>query len=351
MLATCYPRSDSEAPVRTLLVPLLLVLASSVVSADTPVPAKDAFYYNRLLGRGINLGNALEAPKEGAWGFSLKDEYFPLIRKVGFDHVRLPVRWSGHAAKKAPYRIDENFFKRVDWALDQADRAKLAIVLNVHHYDEMDADPMAHKERFLALWKQIAERYRGRSDRLYFELLNEPHNKLTDALWNATLKDALAVVRASNPKRAVIVGPTMWNSISKLKDLKLPADDRLLIVTFHSYSPFHFTHQGAEWVKDSGKWLGTKWPRSEKETEAVRKDFDTAAAWGKKEKRPLYLGEFGAYSKADMESRARWTAFVREQAAARGISWAYWEFGSGFGAYDPQAKKWRRPLLSALLPG
>ena len=26
---------------------------------------KDAFFYNRLLGRGINLGNALDAPKEG----------------------------------------------------------------------------------------------------------------------------------------------------------------------------------------------------------------------------------------------------------------------------------------------
>ena len=238
----------------------------------------------------------------------------------------------------------------MDWALDQADKAKLAVVLNVHHYEEMDTEPAAHKERFLALWKQIAERYRGRNDRLSFELLNEPHAGLTDALWNATFKEALAVVRASNPKRVVIVGPTMWNSIAKLKELKLPADDRLLIVTFHYYSPFHFTHQGAEWAKDSGKWLGTKWPRSDKETEAVQKDFDTAAAWGKKEKRPLYLGEFGAYSRADMESRARWTAFVREQARARGIAWAYWEFGSGFGAYDPQAKKWRQPLLSALLP-
>ena len=332
------------------LLALLCVGMVSAVRGDTPPPIKDAVYYNRMLGRGINLGNALDAPKEGEWGFSLKEEYFPLIRKVGFDHVRIPVRWSAHAAKKAPYKIDEDFFKRVDWALDQAHKANLVAVLNVHHYAEMDTNPAAHKERFLALWKQIAERYRNRPDRVYFELLNEPHDKLTDALWNATLKEALAVVRATNPKRPVIVGPTMWNNLSKLKDLKLPADDRLLIVTFHYYSPFHFTHQGAEWVKDSGKWLGTKWPRSQQDVDAVLKDFDTAAAWAQKEKRPLYLGEFGAYSKADMESRARWTAFVRELTTNRDISWAYWEFGSGFGAYDPKAKKWRTPLLSALLP-
>ena len=31
-------------------------------------------------------------------------------------------------------------------------------------------------------------------------------------------------------------------------------------------------------------------------------------------RRPIYLGEFGAYSKADLASRARWTAFVAQQA-------------------------------------
>src|SRR5262249_5762393 len=181
------------------------------------------------------------------------------------------------------------------------------------------------------------ERYRGRPDGLYFELLNEPHDKLTDRLWNAYLKEALAAVRASNPKRPVVVGPGMWNNVNNLKNLELPADDRMLIATVHYYNPFPFTHPGAEWVKDSGRGLGRRWQGTEQERQAVTRDLDKAAAWAKKEKRPLYLGEFGAYSKADMESRARWTAFVREQAEARGMSWAYWEFAAGFGAYDPKA--------------
>jgi endoglucanase len=310
----------------------------------------DAFHYNRLLGRGVNLGNALEAPKEGDWGFRLKEEYFPLIKKAGFQSVRIPVRWSAHAQPKAPYTIDADFFRRVDWAIEQALGQGLVAVLNIHHYDEMYAAPAGHKARFVALWKQIAERYRGRPDRLYFELLNEPHNKLTDEVWNGYLREALAVVRESNPKRAVIVGPGSWNNLSHLKDLKLPADDRLLIATFHYYSPFHFTHQGASWVKGSDKWLGMRWQGTPAERQAVIKDLETAVAWGKKENRPLFLGEFGAFSKADMDSRARWTAFIREQAEKRGVSWAYWEFGSGFGVCDPEAKRWRQPLLSALVP-
>ena len=79
------------------------------------------------------------------------------------------------------------------------------------------------------------------------------------------------------------------------------------------------------------------------------KDFEEAAAWSKKNRRPLFLGEFGAYSAADMNSRARWTRAVRQEAERRGFSWCYWEFGSGFGLYDPRAKTWRQPLLRALL--
>ncbi len=328
----------------------VLALTTNLLAADGPGAERDAFHYNRLLGRGINLGNVFEAPREGDWGLTLQEDFFPLIKKAGFDAVRIPVRWSAHAQAKAPYRIDAKFLARIDWTVDQALKQERTAVLNIHHYEEMYADPRAQKERFLALWKQIAEHFKDRPDRLYFELLNEPHGKLDDATWNASLREALAVVRASNPKRAVLVGPAMWNNAANLKNLKLPADDRLLIVTFHYYNPFHFTHQGAEWVKDSGKWLGTRWQGTPKEKQDVVKDLEAAAQWAKKEKRPLFLGEFGAYAKADIDSRARWTAFVREQAEQRGMSWAYWEFASGFGAYDREAKRWRQPLLSALVP-
>jgi endoglucanase len=62
------------------------------------------------------------------------------------------------------------------------------------------------------------------------------------------------------------------------------------------------------------------------------------------------LGEFGAYSKADMQSRVNWTTFVREEAEKRGFSYAYWEFGAGFGVYDREATGWNEGLLRALVP-
>jgi endoglucanase len=57
---------------------------------NTAPASRDAFAANKLLGRGVNLGNALDAPEEGAWGFTLKEEYFQAIKDAGFNSVRIP---------------------------------------------------------------------------------------------------------------------------------------------------------------------------------------------------------------------------------------------------------------------
>lgn len=300
--------------------------------------------------RGVNFGNALEAPYEGAWGVVLKEEYFRLIREAGFDTVRIPIRWSAHAQGTPPYTIDEKFFRRVDWAIDQALQQELVVVINIHHYDELMSDPEGHRERFLALWEQIARRYADWPPTLLFELLNEPHAKLTASLWNELVGEALRVVRRTNPTRWILIGPTDWNHVRSLPTLELPEEDRRLIVTFHYYEPFQFTHQGASWVPGSMAWLGTRWEGREEETRAIIQDLDFAVQWARAQNRPLFLGEFGAYSRADLASRVRWTAFVARQAEARGIPWCYWEFCSGFGLYDPRAQQWREELLRALIP-
>jgi endoglucanase len=331
-----------------LTVPLLIVsLTFSVASASAATP--DIHAANKKLGRGINFGNALEAPGEGAWGVRLKADYFRAVKEAGFDTVRLPVKWSAHAATSAPYTIDSTFAARVDWAIEQALANKLNIIVNIHHYDEMDANPDANLPRLVGLWEQIAARYKDRPAEVYFELLNEPHDKLTEAKWNTAIPQVLRAVRKTNPTRPVIVGPGQWNGIRALDKLELPKDDRNLIVTIHSYDPFQFTHQGASWAKGSDKWKGKKWTGTNAEQAAIRTQFEKAADWGKKHDRPIFLGEFGAYEAADMESRARWTHFVSREAERLGFSWAYWEFCAGFGAYDPKTDLWREPLKRALV--
>ena len=322
--------------------------ASALLLGILALAASPAYDANARLGVGVNMGNMLEAPNEGDWGLKLDEAWFSVIKDAGFDHVRIPTKWSAHSDDKPPYRIDPEFVARMDRALDAAHSAGLGIVLNIHHFDELDKDPDGHEAKFVALWQQLAEHYKTRGSMLYFELDNEPHDKLTTERWNAMVPKALAAIRKVTPERFVIVGPGMWNGFRELPKLKLPNDDRL-IVTFHYYEPFEFTHQGAEWAKGSDKWLGRTWSDSGKDLAALRAAFDKVAEWSEQNGRPIYLGEFGSYGKCSMPSRLAWTTAVSREAAKRGFSRCYWEFAAGFGLYDPNAREWRPKLRGAAL--
>jgi endoglucanase len=300
--------------------------------------------------RGINMGDMLEAPNEGDWGLSVEEEYFDLIKDASFDFVRLPVRWNAYAEPSAPYSIDPAFFARVDEVLGWALERELSIIIDFHHYEEMASDPVGHKDRFLGIWRQIAEHYQDHPPTVLFELLNEPTNNLNPSLWNEYLNEAVEIVRETNPTRDVIIGPVLSNGNDLFSALEIPKD-RHLIVTFHYYLPFQFTHQGAEWVSaEAENWLGTTWDSTEAEKAEITRHFDSVAEWAEQRNVRILLGEFGAYSRASQDSRVRWTEFVAQEAERHGFAWAYWEFASGFGIYDPEAKVWREDLLKALIP-
>jgi endoglucanase len=308
------------------------------------------------LGRGVNFGNMLEAPNEGDWGLTVRDEFIDVTARAGFAAVRLPVRWSSHAAVAAPFAIDPQFFDRVESVLNKLLAKGLYVVLDMHHYLQFDGDPLDEEEpavdravvdvRFLSLWQQIAARFRGKSDHLLFELYNEPHGRLTPAMWNVLAAKALNVVRRSNPNRIVVIGPTDWNAAGALPSMRLP-NDANVIVTVHNYEPFEFTHQGADWVSPVLP-TGVRCCDAAQQAAAIA-PLTMAKAWSDANRYPIFLGEFGAYSKGDMRSRVAFTRLVRDQAEARGMSWSYWELASGFGAYDPVAHAWRAPLRDALL--
>jgi aryl-phospho-beta-D-glucosidase BglC (GH1 family) len=306
---------------------------------------------NERLGRGINMGNCFEAPSETEWGNPWKPEYFRIMAGLGFKHVRIPVRWEPAARSMltSPYTISTTFLNRIRQVVDTARKYKLHAIINMHHHDSLFANPDKQKARFLSQWSQIATFFKDYPDSLLFEVLNEPNGNLTAVKWNTFFADALSEIRKTNPSRCVLLGVANWGGVSGLDSLQIPSDENL-ILTIHYYNPFRFTHQGAEWVgTDSQSWLGTKWNDTDAERQAVVADFSYAIQKSQQLHIPVHIGEFGAYSKADLASRVRWTTFLARWFEQQNFSWAYWEFDAGFGIYDPVTKQILTSLADALL--
>lgn len=323
---------------------LATLCLSSFAIAAAPAAAKTD---SLPVGTCINLGNHLEPETESGWGGTrLADSDLANIAQAGFDTVRIPVRWDSHAGKAPDYTIDPAWLDRVEHIVKAALDQHLNVILDEHNFDPLMADPAANKAQLAAMWRQIASRFADYpTDRLWFEIANEPHDKLTNANLTETLAPSLAAIRESNPDRPVIVGGEFWSGIDSLKTLTLP-DDPNIVPTFHYYEPFDFTHQGASWVKPSPP-VGRKYGSDDdaaRLTRDVQKVRDYIARTGK----TPFMGESGAYDRIALGQRVRYTAAVHDAFAPLGIGMCQWAYTNTFAFYDHDRQEWLPGMLEAV---
>ncbi len=372
LLAGCDPMASS---------PSGPVAPPTRVPSPAPPSSAPAPHGGLSLHRGLDLGNALDAPNEGDWGVTLAAPDFAAAKDAGFDHVGLPVRFDAHTAVSPPYRIDPAFVRRVDWAVDQALERGLAIVISFHNDDALTSSPDAERPRFVSIWQQVAEHMRSRPPAVVFELYSEPSGALTAPRWNDVVAETMAAVRASNPTRPVILDGTFWGSAKNLRDtLRLPAGDRNVIGGFRMFQPILFTHQGAPYMPEEYDTRGVVFPgpptapiepgpgaktkawvrdwfarydsepaeRNPSGPSAIANELDCAKDFGDRTGLAVYMGGFGAIDVADAASRRAWTRMTRKEAERRGFAWAYWDDGNRFRIYDRKTGAWDEGLKAAL---
>lgn len=325
---------------------LFILICSLWVSAQEKNNTSYAFEQNRRLGRGVNIIGYDPIWQDNSKA-RMKDKHFRMIKQAGFSNVRLVMSPFSFSMNDSAFTIKPDFFKTLDYIIKESLKNKLMVIVDFHEHNTIEKDPLGNKAKIIAMWKQIAAHCKGYSNDVLFEICNEPN--MPPETWNEIHKAVYHVLRESNPDRTIIIGTINGNQIRYLKDLTLPEKDRNIIVAIHYYSPIQFTHQGAPWSKNNKDLSGIEWTRSKKEQEAVNSDFNIAQDWSKLYDRPLTLGEFGAYEKADMASRIRWTNYIARQAELRNWSWSYWQFDSDFILYDIEKDQWKTEILNALI--
>ena len=331
---------------RTIFIALIMGLAAcgqtqlERTSAEALAPIAEP-----PIARCMNMGSALEAPVEGEWGYTVRYEDLERLKLAGFDTIRLPVKWSAHASETAPYTIDPSILSRVDEIYGWADALGLKTIINVHHYDELNADPDQHAPRLEAIWDQLAAHFAGAPPSLIFETINEPHTNMTVAQTEALNARILSRIRQSHPDRWVIWGTADWGSLDGLEAVA-PAYDARLMLTYHEYAPYKFTHQGAPW--GNAARTGVRWG-TRRDLSRMLQNLDKAVEVQTRTRMPVFVGEFGVYQGVPVEHRARWVRALREGMEDRGLAWCHWDFAGSLNVYDVDKEAWLPEMKAALL--
>jgi aryl-phospho-beta-D-glucosidase BglC (GH1 family) len=289
------------------------------------------------MGRGINVGNTMEAtPTEGSWGNSFSKYFYDDFSNAGFTCIRIPITWKFHTSINSPYTVNPKWMARIDtivtWGLNKG----LYIIINMHHEVGLKGiDTMANVAaridtfaKYDSIWSQIATHFKGKSDHLLFEILNEPI-PMSQAMVDSFNSSALRIIRKTNPTRIVLYSGNQWSRAAQLEAAKSPnKNDKYLIGYHHPYDPSGFAVNGT----------GTFGTASD--ISSLKTEFSQITTWSNTNNLPITADEMGAPSTADYNSRMIYYAAIVEDMVVNGEAFNVWDDNGSFKTYLRSTHSW-----------
>lgn len=375
MNSKCKSLSEVIRFGRICLFSVLLIWVQPVMAVEGDNPRNVA----RSIGLGWNLGNQLDAYREGvaretAWGnCPVTPEFFHILADAGFTSVRIPVTWMGHFGEAPGYRISSEYMKRVDEVVGYAEKAGLNVIINIHH-DGADgrhwlnikkaaSDDKANREmkaKLVALWTQIAEHFKEKGNFLMFEAMNEIHDgkwgwgdNMKDGgkqyavlnEWNQTFVNAVRATGGNNATRYLGVPGYVTNIGLTVEHFRMPEDKMpgRLAVSVHYYSPMDYTLVGKY-----SEWGHTANPAREdpgEDEEYMESQFKALKAAFIDRGIPAYIGEMTCIRRNDVRHEAfrlYYLEYLCKAARDNGMAVFYWDNGQdGTSLFDRAAGEFR----------
>ncbi|MBR4824395.1 MAG: cellulase family glycosylhydrolase [Spirochaetaceae bacterium] len=341
----------------------VFVFAALSVSAQKKEPPK--VNVTKLYTKGLNLSIWLEPGGFGNIGKCIYGKQdFENIKNLGIEIIRIPIWFEEYSSGKPDYIVEDWLWESIDNAVEWCEEFQIYMIIDFHnncsdgHHTKPDVEKMLVK-----IWKQIAERYKDKSEYVLYEIMNEPHlssgNIEADIRkWGKIQGNVLKEIRNIDKKHTVIVGGEQSNGLDAM--LKLPdyKDDNI-IYNFHDYTPFLFTHQGAEWwnpmsyfkhvpfpyvkekmppvpenATDEAKRFYKNYEKDASEKNLVE-PLDKAVEFANKRNAALMCNEYGVMMNyADEQERANWYAMKTKWMKERNIIRVSWDYTGKFGIFN-----------------
>ncbi len=336
------------------------------------------------LGEGWNLGNQLEAnidgvPSETAWGNPvITGALLDRVKASGFDTVRVPVSYLSKIGPAPSYTVDAAWLARIKQVVDLAYDRGLHVIINMHGdgyksvggawliCDAANQDQI--RDKYRAVWQQVATTFQGYGGRLIFESMNENFDGQYGAptqpcysninAYNQIFVDTVRRTGGTNTSRWLLVPG--WNTnidyttgnygfvipTDRYRSAAIPANEQRLMISAHYYDPWDFTgtESGAitQWGPNAADRARTStWGQQDFMDAQLKKMHDAFVVKGY----PVFIGEYGSIDKTTFDAtnnryRADYAGTLVATAKKYGAATAYWDNGYngqyGFGLFDRQ---------------
>jgi len=207
------------------------------------------------------------------------------------------------------------------------------------------------KDQFIKIWKQIAVRFAGASDKLIFESMNEVGFDDVWGQWgggsgtkkqafdllnalNQTFVDTVRGVQGNEDRFLLIAG--YWTNIGHSCDplFKMPEDtiDHRLILSVHYYDPSTFCiaeERNNSWGFRDSWGTASDYNHLKNEYDKLKTNYLDKGI-------PVIMGEYGVAFKNKIESsRVEWMAAVTQISLNYGICPVLWDTGGEINRRSP----------------
>lgn len=293
--------------------------------------------------------------------FTTEDD-LRLMRRMGFDHVRLSIDATPLAEWERSRDGVTPFMTELDRVMKAITTEGMAVIVDVHPESDYKATLLHGNggvQKFAALWRAVAKHYAGTDpEMVFFEMMNEPEQD--DAFrWQGIEAAVARGIRDVAPRHTILAAGAHYSGLEDLLMLQ-PLALHNVIYTFHDYEPFPFTHQGATWTDPAvaplrdvpypstpenvarnedqeptlaGRFFVEQYGLARWDGARVDASVAFAERWSKEFRVPVYCGEFGVHRPfADPMARARWIEDMRVALERHHLGWAMWDYQTNFGA-------------------
>jgi endoglucanase len=260
--------------------------------------------------------------------FFTKDDV-RFIKSLGCNVIRVALNYRHFEDDDRPFEYKPDGFKLLDQVIRWANDHRVYVILDLHavpgwqssgwHCDNPGGQPRfwgqrVFEDRAVALWEELAKRYRHEPFVAGYNVMNEPEAK--EAKWlNRYYHRVTDAMRAIDPDHILFLEGNHYSQ--QFHELDQPFDNNTV------YSSHNYVIPALDDGEYPGTFHGKLYGR-----EQLEQSYLERTAWIREQGVPHWFGEFGCiYTDTALEpSRLRVMADMIDVAEMHGDHWTVWTY-------------------------